>query len=94
MRAVPCYERMQDAEHGLGCVWAMQFERSTMSGVNPSRHGISPAAVSLRSDRDDTLVFESRFESGNLAKAVQMYVGHFSVFSSFSCHLYRSELYC
>jgi len=84
MRAVPRYEHMQDAEHGLGCVWAMQFERSTMSSINPSQRGISPAAVSLRSDRDDTLVFESRFESGILAKAVQMYVGHFSILSSFS----------
>ena len=44
-----------------------------MSSGNPSRY-ISPAAVSLRSDHDDTLVFESRFESANLAKAVQMYV--------------------
>ena len=44
-----------------------------MSSGNPSRH-VSPAAVSLRSEQDDTLMFESRFESANLAKAVQMFV--------------------
>ena len=42
-----------------------------MSGGNPSRH-VSPAAVSLRSDQDETLMFESRFESANLAKSVQV----------------------
>jgi len=49
-----------------------------MSSGNPCRH-VSPAAVSLRSEHDETLVFESRFESANLAKAVQMFVGHFSL---------------
>jgi len=47
-----------------------------MSGGNPSRY-VSPAAVNLRSERDETLVFESRFESANLAKAVQVYVFDF-----------------
>jgi len=53
-----------------------------MSSANPSRY-ISPAAVSLRFEHDDTLMFESRFESGNLAKAVQMFVSHSSVFLFF-----------
>ena len=44
-----------------------------MSGGKPSRH-VSPAAISLRSEDDETLLFESRFESANLAKAVQVYV--------------------
>jgi len=44
-----------------------------MSGSNQSRH-VSPAAVNLRSEHDETLVFESRFESANLAKVVQVYV--------------------
>jgi len=44
-----------------------------MSGGNRSRH-ISPAAVKLTSEQDETLIFESRFESANLAKAVQVYV--------------------
>ena len=42
-----------------------------MSGGNPSRL-VSPAAVNLRSEDDETLVFESRFESANLAKSVQV----------------------
>jgi len=50
-----------------------------MSGGYPSRH-VSPAAVNLRSEQDETLVFESRFESANLAKAVQVYVCQFSAF--------------
>ena len=53
-----------------------------MSSGNPSRH-VSPAAVSLRSEQDDTLMFESRFESANLAKAVQMFVSCSSVFLLF-----------
>jgi len=57
----------------LGYVWATQFERSTMSSGIPPRY-VSPAAVNLRSDQDETLVFESRFESANLAKAVHVYV--------------------
>jgi len=52
-----------------------------MSSGNPSRH-VSPAAVSLRSEQDDTLMFESRFESANLAKAVQMFVSR-SIFLLF-----------
>jgi len=42
-----------------------------MSGGNPPQH-VSPAAVNLKCEQDETLVFESRFESANLAKAVQM----------------------
>jgi len=33
---------------------------------------IDEASVELLSDNDNTLIFESRFESGNLAKAVQV----------------------
>jgi hypothetical protein len=33
---------------------------------------IEEASIELLSDSDTTLIFESRFESGNLAKAVQM----------------------
>lgn len=46
-----------------------QFLRSRVGG---SRNGVSQATVSLAEENDKTLLFESRFESGNLAKAVQV----------------------
>ncbi|XP_035828851.1 cytosolic carboxypeptidase 2 [Aplysia californica] len=42
------------------------------SRVGGSRNGCDPCAVGLESDNDTTLIFESRFESGNLGKAVQI----------------------
>lgn len=47
----------------------MQFMRSCVGG---SRNGTSKCAVELESENDTTLIFESRFESGNLAKAVKV----------------------
>ncbi|XP_025088397.1 uncharacterized protein LOC112560646 isoform X7 [Pomacea canaliculata] len=46
-----------------------QFMRSCVGG---SRNGTSKCAVELESENDTTLIFESRFESGNLAKAVKV----------------------
>ncbi|XP_074660081.1 uncharacterized protein LOC141912655 [Tubulanus polymorphus] len=45
------------------------FIRSRVGGY---RGGCSDAAVKLNSEEDTTLIFESRFESANLAKAVQV----------------------
>nr|KAG5693866.1 hypothetical protein BaRGS_009922 [Batillaria attramentaria] len=45
------------------------FMRSRVGG---SRNGCSKCCVDLESDNDTTLLFESRFESGNLAKAVKV----------------------
>ncbi|PVD33734.1 hypothetical protein C0Q70_04994 [Pomacea canaliculata] len=45
------------------------FMRSCVGG---SRNGTSKCAVELESENDTTLIFESRFESGNLAKAVKV----------------------
>ncbi|GFO29466.1 cytosolic carboxypeptidase 2 [Plakobranchus ocellatus] len=42
------------------------------SRVGGSRNGCEQCAVNLESDSDTTLIFESRFESGNLGKAVQI----------------------
>ncbi len=42
------------------------------SRVGGSRGGPSQVSVHLENENDTTLLFESRFESGNLAKAVQM----------------------
>ncbi|GFS24864.1 cytosolic carboxypeptidase 2 [Elysia marginata] len=42
------------------------------SRVGGSRNGCDPCAVNLESESDTTLIFESRFESGNLGKAVQI----------------------
>ncbi|CAF3908164.1 unnamed protein product [Rotaria sp. Silwood2] len=48
------------------------FVRSRIGG---NREGCRPAAVPIRNSEDTTVLFESRFESGNLMKAVQ--VGEF-----------------
>ncbi|CAF2534220.1 unnamed protein product [Rotaria sp. Silwood2] len=48
------------------------FIRSRIGG---NREGCRQATVSLRNDEDTTVLFESRFESGNLMKVVQ--VGEF-----------------
>ncbi|CAF3391299.1 unnamed protein product [Rotaria sp. Silwood1] len=48
------------------------FIRSRIGG---NREGCRPAAVTIRNSEDTTVLFESRFESGNLMKAVQ--VGEF-----------------
>ncbi|CAF3587047.1 unnamed protein product [Rotaria sordida] len=48
------------------------FIRSRIGG---NREGCRPAAVAIRNSEDTTVLFESRFESGNLMKAVQ--VGEF-----------------
>ncbi|CAF3429627.1 unnamed protein product [Rotaria socialis] len=48
------------------------FIRSRIGG---NREGCRQAAVSLRNSEDTTVLFESRFESGNLMKAIQ--VGEF-----------------
>ncbi|XP_070199558.1 cytosolic carboxypeptidase 2-like isoform X1 [Littorina saxatilis] len=45
------------------------FMRSRVGG---SRNGCSKCSIDLESDNDNTLLFESRFESGNLAKAVKV----------------------
>ncbi|CAL1533712.1 unnamed protein product [Lymnaea stagnalis] len=42
------------------------------SHAGGSRNGCEPCAVSLDSENDKTLIFESRFESGNLGKVVQV----------------------
>lgn len=49
----------------------LQFMRSRVGG---SRNGCSKCCVDRESDNDATLLFESRFESGNLAKAVKVWV--------------------
>lgn len=46
-----------------------QFVRSRVGGL---RSGPQKCNIELESEQDDTLIFESRFESGNLAKAVQV----------------------
>eukprot|EP00105_Crassostrea_gigas_P042541 XP_019926689.1 PREDICTED: uncharacterized protein LOC105337506 isoform X4 [Crassostrea gigas] len=45
------------------------FVRSRVGGL---RSGPQKCNIELQSEEDDTLIFESRFESGNLAKAVQV----------------------
>jgi len=47
-----------------------QFMHANVNRNLPNR--IDEASVELLSDNDNTLIFESRFESGNLAKAVQV----------------------
>ena len=48
----------------------LQFVRSRVGGI---RSGPEKCAISIdRSQDDTTLIFESRFESGNLAKAIQV----------------------
>ncbi|XP_055899496.1 cytosolic carboxypeptidase 2-like isoform X32 [Biomphalaria glabrata] len=42
------------------------------SRVGGSRNGCDQCSISLESENDTTLIFESRFESGNLGKAVQV----------------------
>jgi hypothetical protein len=42
------------------------------SRVGGSKNGCEPCSVELESEMDTTLLFESRFESGNLGKAVQV----------------------
>ena len=54
------------------------------SRVGGSRGGPTQVAVQLETEEDTTLQFESRFESGNLAKAVQVYV-LFPVCVHFAC---------
>lgn len=44
----------------------------TSSRVGGKRGAIQQLAVSLCGPEDDTLLFESRFESGNLQKAVRV----------------------
>jgi len=52
------------------CVPLLQFVRSRVGGI---KAGPEQCAISIdRSQDDTTLIFESRFESGNLAKAVQV----------------------
>lgn len=46
-----------------------QFTKSRIGG---SRNGCEQCSVKLKSDIDTTLIFESRFESGNLGKAIQV----------------------
>ena len=47
-----------------------QFVRSRVGGI---RTGPEKCAISIdRAADDTTLIFESRFESGNLAKAIQV----------------------
>ncbi|CAF0721396.1 unnamed protein product [Didymodactylos carnosus] len=45
------------------------FIRSRIGG---NREGCRPATVAIRGEDDATVIFESRFESGNLMKAVQV----------------------
>ncbi|XP_076450580.1 uncharacterized protein LOC143286741 isoform X3 [Babylonia areolata] len=49
-----------------------KFSFYMRSRVGGSRNGCSKCSVDLESDNDTTLLFESRFESGNLAKAVKV----------------------
>ncbi|BFZ04187.1 hypothetical protein BsWGS_07225 [Bradybaena similaris] len=44
----------------------------TKSRVGGSRNGCEQCSVKLKSNTDTTLIFESRFESGNLGKAIQV----------------------
>ncbi|XP_062596008.1 uncharacterized protein LOC134257410 [Saccostrea cucullata] len=46
-----------------------EFVRSRVGGL---RSGPQKCNIDLESEEDETLIFESRFESGNLAKAVQV----------------------
>lgn len=46
-----------------------QFIRSRIGG---NREGCRQAAVTLQNSQDTTIIFESRFESGNLMKAIQV----------------------
>lgn len=46
----------------------------TSSRVRGKRGIIKEVAVTLRGPEDNTLLFESRFESGNLQKAVRVWV--------------------
>ena len=46
-----------------------QFMKSRVGG---NRNGCRSVGPRLQDENDTTLIFESRFESGNLAKAVQV----------------------
>ncbi|KAJ7346036.1 hypothetical protein JRQ81_001986 [Phrynocephalus forsythii] len=61
----------------------------TGSRVGGSREPIKSAAVSLRDPEDTTLLFESRFESGNLQKAVR--VGEYEYELTLRTDLYTSK---
>ncbi|XP_061465437.1 cytosolic carboxypeptidase 2 isoform X3 [Rhineura floridana] len=61
----------------------------TGSRVGGSREPIKSAAVSLRGPEDTTLLFESRFESGNLQKAVR--VGEYEYELTLQTDLYTSK---
>uniref|UniRef100_A0A6J0TH53 Cytosolic carboxypeptidase 2 n=1 Tax=Pogona vitticeps TaxID=103695 RepID=A0A6J0TH53_9SAUR len=61
----------------------------TGSRVGGSREPITSAAVSLRDPEDTTLLFESRFESGNLQKAVR--VGEYEYELTLRTDLYTSK---
>ncbi|XP_053256475.1 cytosolic carboxypeptidase 2 isoform X8 [Podarcis raffonei] len=61
----------------------------TGSRVGGSKEPIKSAAVSLRDPEDTTLLFESRFESGNLQKAVR--VGKYEYELTLRTDLYTSK---
>lgn len=42
------------------------------SRAGGSKNGCDPCALPLQFENDTTLIFESRFESGNLGKAIQV----------------------
>ena len=42
------------------------------SRIGGNREGCKSAGVTIRNSEDTTVLFESRFESGNLMKAVQV----------------------
>ena len=50
-------------------LFTLQYIKSRVGG---SRNGCQVASVRLQNEADETLIFESRFESGNLGKAVQV----------------------
>eukprot|EP00057_Strongylocentrotus_purpuratus_P017432 XP_011671906.1 PREDICTED: cytosolic carboxypeptidase 2-like [Strongylocentrotus purpuratus] len=49
------------------------LERFLRSRVGGNRNGPMQRAAKLKSSEDTTLIFESRFESGNLMKAIQVW---------------------
>ena len=51
------------------CLIILKFVKSRVGG---SREGCKNLVPDLGSETDSTLFFESRFESGNLMKAVKM----------------------
>jgi len=63
-----CTESMLDVLFIYIYTLSLQFVRSRVGGA---RSGPSQCAVPLSNPDDKTLIFESRFESGNLAKVVK-----------------------